>query len=241
VAGRSHLETGTLSNRASRAGKLHRGALRDNEALSRFLSQQSSHPGRDEKGAPKIHSGLQQPDSRMPHRERKVRRHSPKAGVAWNTRPDSPSATAFPHLLCHRVYALAFIAQAISAFADGASTLRRGLPESLVQVSIYTSTLKIEYQDTELADLTRWGGLRTTHTSPRWRIRVSSRQATNRHNSALWTLGPDEWLLFLKLPDYAARIKRQRKPEILQLPLPDDGTTTPAVAGACARFVRKSP
>jgi putative transposase len=37
----------------------------------------------------------------------------------------------------------------------------------------------------------------------------------------LWTLGPDEWLLFLKLPDYAARKKPQRKPDVIQLPLPD--------------------
>nr|HET6901441.1 hypothetical protein [Ktedonobacteraceae bacterium] len=35
----------------------------------------------------------------------------------------------------------------------------------------------------------------------------------------LWTLGPDEWLLFLKLPDYAARKKPQRKPDVIQLPL----------------------
>jgi hypothetical protein len=40
----------------------------------------------------------------------------------------------------------------------------------------------------------------------------------------LWTLGPDEWLLFLRLPDYAARKKPQRKPDVIQLPLldPDD-------------------
>jgi len=48
----------------------------------------------------------------------------------------------------------------------------------------------------------------------------------------LWTLGPDEWLLFLKLPDYAARKKPQRKPEIIQLPLPDlDMTQKPAAQG----------
>jgi len=34
----------------------------------------------------------------------------------------------------------------------------------------------------------------------------------------LWTLGPDEWLLFLKLPDYAARKKPQKKPDVIQLP-----------------------
>jgi hypothetical protein len=33
------------------------------------------------------------------------------------------------------------------------------------------------------------------------------------------TLIDDEWLLFLKLPDYAARKKPQRKPDVIQLPL----------------------
>ena len=44
----------------------------------------------------------------------------------------------------------------------------------------------------------------------------------------LWTLGPDEWLLFLKLPDYAARKKPQKKPDVIQLPLasPDGAGTT---------------
>jgi len=36
----------------------------------------------------------------------------------------------------------------------------------------------------------------------------------------LWTLGPDEWLLFKQLPDYASR-KKRTKLNILQLPLPD--------------------
>jgi putative transposase len=35
----------------------------------------------------------------------------------------------------------------------------------------------------------------------------------------LWTLGPDEWLLFLKLPDYAERKKSQKKLDVIQLPL----------------------
>ena len=36
----------------------------------------------------------------------------------------------------------------------------------------------------------------------------------------LWMLGPDEWLLFKKLPDYAPRIRR-KKLEVIQLPLPN--------------------
>jgi hypothetical protein len=35
----------------------------------------------------------------------------------------------------------------------------------------------------------------------------------------LWTLSPDEWLLFLKLPDYAARKKLHKTPDVRQLPL----------------------
>jgi putative transposase len=37
----------------------------------------------------------------------------------------------------------------------------------------------------------------------------------------LWTLGPDEWLLFLKLPDYAVRKKPKGAPDVIQLPLLD--------------------
>jgi hypothetical protein len=37
----------------------------------------------------------------------------------------------------------------------------------------------------------------------------------------LWTLGPEEWLLFLKLPDYAARKKPKGAPDVIQLPLLD--------------------
>jgi len=37
----------------------------------------------------------------------------------------------------------------------------------------------------------------------------------------LCTLSPDEWLLFLKLPDYAARKKPQKKSDVLQLLLLD--------------------
>jgi hypothetical protein len=34
----------------------------------------------------------------------------------------------------------------------------------------------------------------------------------------LWSLGPDEWLLFKRLPDYAAR-KKRRPSGVTQLPL----------------------
>ena len=94
-----------------------------------------------------------------------------------------------------------------------------GLASQEVQVHIYTSTLKVEYEETDLAfytvawhednqHITEVGHARLVETSYR------SPQLT------LWTLGPDEWLLFKKLPDYAARTKR-KKLEVIQLPLSD--------------------
>lgn len=56
------------------------------------------------------------------------------------------------------------------------------LVKQSVTVQIYTSTLKIEYQDTELADLTRWSGRRITNTSKRERTRASSRQVIGRRS-----------------------------------------------------------
>jgi hypothetical protein len=50
---------------------------------------------------------------------------------------------------------------------------------------------------------------------------VQRAKETGEARNTLWTLGPDEWLLFLKLPDYAVRKKPQRKPDVIQLPLLD--------------------
>ncbi|OLC62525.1 MAG: hypothetical protein AUH89_01195 [Ktedonobacter sp. 13_1_40CM_4_52_4] len=48
---------------------------------------------------------------------------------------------------------------------------------------------------------------------------------------SLWTLGPDEWLLFKKLPDYAPRPKRKMV-EVIQLPLPDIDESEAEVASS---------
>jgi putative transposase len=87
-----------------------------------------------------------------------------------------------------------------------------------VQVSIYTSTLKIVYQDTELALYTTGWAEDNKHITEVKNPRLI-KPGYQSSQLKLWTLGPDEWLLFLKLPDYAAQKKRQRKPEVIQLPL----------------------
>jgi putative transposase len=85
-------------------------------------------------------------------------------------------------------------------------------------VSFYTSTLKIEYQDTELAFYTLEREEDNKHIE---RVKNPRLIETGYQSPQLklWTLGPDEWLLFLKLPDYTTRKKPQRKPEVIQLPL----------------------
>jgi putative transposase len=97
-----------------------------------------------------------------------------------------------------------------------------GLARQCVQVSFYTSTLKIEYQDTELAFYT----LEREEDNKHIKEVKNPRLIETGYQSPqlkLWTLGPDEWLLFLKLPDYTARKKPQRKPEVIQLPVHEQG------------------
>jgi putative transposase len=69
-----------------------------------------------------------------------------------------------------------------------------GLAKQQVQISIYTSTLKIEYQDTELAFYTMEWAEDDTHIKEVKNPRLIE---TGYQSSQLklWTLGPDEWLL----------------------------------------------
>lgn len=93
-----------------------------------------------------------------------------------------------------------------------------GLAKKDVQVSIYTSTLKVEYEETELAFYTvAWheDNKHITEVSNPHMIETSYRSA----QLTLWTLGPDEWLLFKKLPDDAPRTRRKTV-EVIQLSLP---------------------
>lgn len=87
-----------------------------------------------------------------------------------------------------------------------------------MQVSIYTSTIKIEYQDSELAFSTMEWAQDNKHIKEVKHPRVIE-TGYRSLQLTLWTLGPNEWLLFLKLLDYAARKKPQRKPDVIQLPL----------------------
>ena len=152
------------------------------------------------------------------HRERQDNRHSPQdvlRGVLARTVP-APTlariffATEFTRHLDRSGYV---------RFRRWRFYAEAGLAKQEVEVSFYTSTLKIEYQETELAFYTMEWAEDNKHIKEVKNPRVIE-TGYRSPQLTLWTLGPDEWLLFLKLPDYAARKKPQRKPEVIQLPLP---------------------
>jgi hypothetical protein len=93
-----------------------------------------------------------------------------------------------------------------------------GLAKKPVTVHLSTTTLKVAYQDEDLAFYTV-----TWHDDHQHITDVTSaRVLETRYRSSqltLWTLGPDEWVLFKKLPEYAARVKRKRI-DVIQLSLP---------------------
>jgi putative transposase len=151
------------------------------------------------------------------HRERQDNRHSPQdvlRGVLART-------VSKPTL------ARIFFATQFTRHLDRSGYIRfrrwrfyaeTGLAKQEVQVSIYTSTLKVEYDETELAFYTvAWheDNKHITEVSYPRLIETSYRSP----QLTLWTLGPDEWLLFQKLPDYAMRKKPHKTPDIRQLPL----------------------
>lgn len=99
-----------------------------------------------------------------------------------------------------------------------------GLARQRVQISIYTSTLKIEYQDTELAFYMMEWAEDNKHIKEVKNPRLVE-TGYQSPQLKLWKLGPDEWLLFLKLPDYVPRARRKvTDTDIIQLPLPELGS-----------------
>ncbi len=152
------------------------------------------------------------------HRERQDGRHSPQdvlRGVLARTLP----APALARIFFAAEFTRHLDRSGYIRFRRWRFYAEEGLARQQVQVSIYTSTLKIEYQDSELAFYTMEWAEDNKHIkevkNPRL-IETGYRSPQLK----LWTLGPDEWLLFLKLPDYTPRTKR--KPvEVIQLPLPD--------------------
>lgn len=156
-------------------------------------------------------------ESHYAHRERQDGRHSPQQVLRGMLARTLPAPTL----------ARIFFATEFTRYLDRSGYIRfrrwrfyaeEGLARQQVQVSIYTSTLKIEYQDTELALYTTGWAEDNTHITEVKNPRLIE-TGYQSPQLKLWTLGPDEWLLFLKLPDYATRKKSKGAPDVIQLPL----------------------
>lgn len=152
------------------------------------------------------------------HRERQDNRHSPQEvlrGVLARTIPEP-------------ILARIFFSTQFTRYLDRSGYIRfrrwrfyaeAGLAKKPVTVHIYTSTLKVEYQETDLALYTVAWHEDNKHITEVTNPRVIE-TGYRSPQLTLWTLGPDEWLLFKKLPDYAARRKHKRV-DLIQLPIPE--------------------
>ncbi len=150
------------------------------------------------------------------HRDRQDRRHSPAAVLGW------VRGTTYPEDVLHRVlYAVQF-----TRHVDRHGYIRfrhwrlygeRGLAGAPVSVWVYDGSLRLEYQTVLLA------GYSVVLQGDGKHIREvrHPRLAETRFRSpqlALFHLGPDEWLLALRLPEYAPR-RRGTLAGPVQLPL----------------------
>lgn len=152
------------------------------------------------------------------HRERQDNRHSPQEvlrGVLARTIPEP-------------ILARIFFATQFTRYLDRSGYIRfrrwrfyaeAGLAKKPVTVHLYTSTLKIEYQETDLALYTVSWHEDNKHITEITNPRVIE-TGYRSPQLTLWTLGPDEWLLFKKLPDYMRR-KKHNRIEVIQLPFPE--------------------
>ncbi len=151
------------------------------------------------------------------HRDRQDGRHSPAEVLGW------VRGTTYPEEVLRRVlYAVQF-----TRHVDRHGYIRfrhwrlygeRGLAGTSVSVWVYDGALRLEYQTVLLA------GYSVALQGDRKHIREVSnpRLVGTRFRSpqlTLFDLGPDEWLLFLRLPAYAPR-KRVTPSGSAQLPLP---------------------
>jgi hypothetical protein len=94
----------------------------------------------------------------------------------------------------------------------------RGLAKAPVTVWISEGTLKVEYQAVALSQYSIERSEDRKHLREVSQPRLS-RTPFRSAQLALFDLGPDEWLLYWKTPDYAPAQRRRRIPGIVQLPL----------------------
>src|SRR5712692_4608466 len=106
----------------------------------------------------------------------------------------------------------------------------RGLAGSPVAVWVYDGSLKVEYQAVLLSQYT----VELQEDRKHLRQVSNPRLMDTPFRSPQWTLfdlGPDDWLLYLHLPEYAARRRIRKVKGLVQLEL-FDAISIPKAAGA---------
>lgn len=141
------------------------------------------------------------------------------------------SKTVYPEQVLNRVFYATQFTRSLDQF--GYIRFRhwrfygeRGLAHKEVAVWVYQGTLQVEYQAVELSKY------RIALAEDRQRIQeVKHARLSQTHfqspQLSLFELDGDDWLLFLKLPDYAPRQRRMQATAI-QPPLFDDHEAAPA-------------
>jgi hypothetical protein len=151
------------------------------------------------------------------HRKRQDGRHSPQDVLDGTRGRDYPEA-ALAQVLFATPSLRHLDRSGYVRFRHWRLYGEEGLAGADVTVWVSPGTLKIEYQATALA-LYSVIFQPESHSIQEIKYpRLIETHFRSPHLS-LWTLGADEWLLALKVPEYAPRKKRRVRSDISQLPL----------------------
>ena len=163
------------------------------------------------------------------HRERQDGCLSPAQVLGWH------KGTMYPEEVLNRI----LFATRYTRSLDRHGYLRfhhwrlygeRGLAGSPVTVWVYEGTLKVEYQAVLLSQYS----IELQEDRKHLRRVSNPRLVDTPFRSPQWTLfdlGPDDWLLYLRLPEYAARRSIRTVKGLVQLDL-FDARSFPKAAGA---------
>lgn len=162
------------------------------------------------------------------HEKREDGCHSPAEVIGWHKGTIYP-ASVLDRILFATRYTRYLDKHGFLRFSNWKLYGERGLAHKAVSVWVYEGSLKIEYQAVTLSKYT----VELQEDRKHLREIGNPRLAETPFRSPQLTLidvGPHEWLLYWRLPDYTPRRRRQRVKGLLQLAL-FDGIPTQQVVG----------
>ncbi len=161
------------------------------------------------------------------HEKREDGRHSPAEVIGWQ------KGTMYPVEVLNRI----LFATRYTRYLDRHGYLRfqnwklygeRGLARESVTVWIYEGSLKVEYNAVTLSKYSI--ELQTDHTHLREVSHPRLAETPFRSPQlTLFDLGPDEWLLYWRVPAYTKAVRPRRVSKVVQMPLFDFSAEAKAV------------